>query len=98
MSLRDVATLRDLCVAARDAGHDIGAPDLLARYNRARHPDILARVLGVDALNRSAMLEAQPLRDIRRVGLKTLYGLKPLRRTAMRLGLGVGARSSPESA
>lgn len=98
MSLRDVATLRDLCVAARDSGHDIGAPDLLARYSRARHPDILARVLGVDALNRSAMLEAQPLRDIRRVGLKTLYGLKPLRQTAMRLGLGVGARSSPESA
>ncbi len=97
MSLRDVATLRDLCVAARASGRDIGAPELLSRYGRARHPDILARVAGIDALNRAAMAGARPLRDLRRVGLRTLHGLKPLRRTAMRLGLGVGA-GSPDPA
>ena len=94
MSLRDVAALRDLCVAARGSGQDIGAPNLLARYSRSRHPDIFARVLGVDVLNRAAMFDAQPLRDVRGVGLNTLYGLKPLRRAAMRMGLGIG----PEAA
>jgi 2-octaprenyl-6-methoxyphenol hydroxylase len=89
MSLRDIATLRDLCVTARDAGKDIAAPDLLARYHQARHRDILMRVAGVDALNRAAMTGWQPLRDLRRTGLRTLHDLRPLRRGAMRLGLGV---------
>jgi 2-octaprenyl-6-methoxyphenol hydroxylase len=89
MSLRDIATLRDLCRSARDAGRDIGAPELLARYHRARHGDILMRVAGVDALNRAAMTGWQPLRDLRRAGLRSLHALRPLRRGAMRLGLGV---------
>ena len=90
MSLRDVAALRDLVVAARDAGRDIGAPDLLRRYHRARHADILARVAGVDALNRAAMAETPVLRDLRRAGLRALHGVRPLRKTAIRLGLGAG--------
>ncbi|NNU80937.1 UbiH/UbiF family hydroxylase [Halovulum dunhuangense] len=88
MSLADIRALRDLCVAARDRGADIGAPDLLARYNRARHADIAARVTGVDVLNRAAMAEAQGLRDLRRAGLRALYGAVPVRRVAMRAGLG----------
>jgi len=98
MSLRDVATLRDLCVAARGAGDEIGAPDLLERYNRTRHPDILARVLGVDVLNRSAMVRSPPLRDVRRFGLKTLHELKPLRRSAMSIGLGVEMGATGQNA
>ena len=90
MSLRDIATLRDLCVTAREAGGDIGGPELLASYHRARHGDILARVTGIDALNRAAMARPQTLRDLRRAGLRTLHGLKPVRQTAMRMGLGVG--------
>jgi 2-octaprenyl-6-methoxyphenol hydroxylase len=90
MSLRDIAALRDLVVAARAAGADIGAPDLLTRYHRARHGDILMRVAGVDALNRAAMAGWRPFRDARRAGLKALHGFTPLRRAAMRLGLGAG--------
>jgi 2-octaprenyl-6-methoxyphenol hydroxylase len=91
MSLRDIATLIDLCAEARDAGRDFGAPELLARYHRARHGDILMRVAGIDVLNRAAMAEAVSLRDLRRAGLRLLHGLGPLRRTAMTLGLGAGA-------
>ncbi len=87
MSLADIATLLDLAIAARGAGRDIGAPDLLARYHRARYPQILLRIAGLDALNRAAIAGARPLRDLRRAGLKTLHGLPPLRRAAMRLGL-----------
>jgi 2-octaprenyl-6-methoxyphenol hydroxylase len=88
MSLRDIAALLDLCVAARAAGEDFGAAPVLARYHRARHPDILARVAGIDALNRAAMAGAQPLRDLRRAALTALAATPPLRRAAMRLGLG----------
>ncbi len=90
MSLRDIATLVDLCAQARQSQADIGAPELLAQYNRRRHPDILARVAGVDLLNRAAMTDVQALRDLRRTGLRALHAAGPLRRTAMRLGLGGG--------
>jgi 2-octaprenyl-6-methoxyphenol hydroxylase len=87
MSLADLAVLLDLTSAA----DDIGAPDLLARYHRRRHREILLRVAGIDALNRAAMAEPQPLRDLRRAGLAALHGLTPVRRAAMRLGLGAQA-------
>ncbi|HLS58348.1 MAG TPA: FAD-dependent oxidoreductase [Paracoccaceae bacterium] len=90
MSLRDIATLVDLAREARDAGRDFGEPALLSRYHRMRHRDILLRVAGIDALNRAAMAEAPRLRDLRRAGLRLLHGLGPLRRGAMRLGLGAG--------
>jgi len=88
MSLKDIDTLATLCVEARAKGEDIGAPALLARYHRARWPDTAAHVAGIDALNRAAMAENQSLRDLRRAGLKTIHDVKPLRRIAMRAGLG----------
>ncbi|CAN5650157.1 UbiH/UbiF family hydroxylase [soil metagenome] len=88
MSLKDIATLRDLVTGARTRGEDIGAPGLLAEYARRRHPDILMRIAGVDLLNRAAMAEAQGLRDLRQAGLRLLHGLAPRRQSAMRLGLG----------
>lgn len=90
MSLRDIASLRDLVVGARDADADFGAPKLLTRYSRARRPDILARIAGVDALNRAARTDVQALRDLRRFGLRALSGIAPARRAAMALGLGAG--------
>jgi 2-octaprenyl-6-methoxyphenol hydroxylase len=95
MSLRDVATLLDLATAARAAGADIGGPKLLARYHRARHGDIALRVAGVDALNRAAMAGWRPFRDARRAGLRALHGVAPVRRAAMRLGLGATGGPGP---
>ena len=91
MSLRDIATLLDLAEKARSAGEDIGAPTLLADYHRRRYGDMLLRVAGIDALNRAAIAGARPLRDLRALGLAALHGVGPLRRGAMRLGLGAGA-------
>ena len=68
-------------------GADAGAPETLAAYQR-RWPEIAARVTGVDALNRAAMTEVQPLRDIRHVGLTAIAQAPPLKRLAMRAGLG----------
>ncbi len=88
MSLRDIHALVDLCAEARVKGEDVGAPALLSRYHRARWPDTAAHVAGIDALNRAAIAEAQPLRDLRRAGLKYIHDVKPFRRLAMRMGLG----------
>ncbi|MEM8788557.1 MAG: FAD-dependent monooxygenase [Pseudomonadota bacterium] len=90
-SLTDIRVLRDLVTGARDTGGDIGAADLLARYHRQRFPDVSARVLGIDFLNRAAMAQAPMLRDLRRAGLQALSGFQPVKSTAMRLGLGAGA-------
>ncbi|WP_424928210.1 FAD-dependent monooxygenase [Amaricoccus tamworthensis] len=94
MSLADIATLGELCATARTKGKDIGAQDLLGKYNRQRHPDIVARVAGIDALNRAAMQENLVLRDYRRSALKLLHGLAPVRKSVMALGLGMGARQT----
>ncbi len=83
-SLADIAALHALLSGAPDPGD----PNLLALYTRQRRPEVLARVVGIDALNRAAMAEAQPLRDARRLGLQALHGAAPVRRQLMKLGLG----------
>lgn len=85
MSLADVECLADLLAEAEDPGSDTS----LSAYARRRWPDMAARVAGVDLLNRAAQAEWQPLRDLRRIGLKAIHEIPPLRHTAMRLGLGV---------
>ena len=70
MSLKDIATLLDLCVAARDAGGDIGAPELLRALPPGAARRRALRIAGLDALNRAAMAGARPLRDLRRAGLR----------------------------
>ena len=47
----------------------------------------MAKVAGVDLLNRASMAEAQPLRDLRRAGLAML-SKTPLRKLAIRAGMG----------
>lgn len=89
MSLADIETLADLVAEARDKDQDIGAPGLLAAWHCKRYPEMAARVAGIDLLNRATLAEAQPLRDLRRAGLKAIHGLRPLRRAAMRWGLGM---------
>jgi 2-octaprenyl-6-methoxyphenol hydroxylase len=85
MSLADIEALLDQAEAHRD---DPGAPTALSQYNRARLPDITARVAGVDALNRASMTGIQPLRDLRMRALGMLHGATPIRRGLMRAGLG----------
>ena len=83
-SLWDIETLAELIEASEDPGHD----RLLARYQARQMPAILAKVAGIDALNRAVMTEIQPLRDLRALGLRAVSHLAPLRRFAIRAGMG----------
>lgn len=84
MSLGDLACLLDLSAEATELGH----ADMLTKYDRARRPEVTARVLGVGLLNRMSMVETQGLRDLRKAGLGLIYGLSPVRRVMMKAGLG----------
>ena len=85
MSLADLGTLLDLAELDRDG---LGNHKMLTAYHRARHAEILARVVGIDALNRASMVDAQVLRDLRMRALNAFYGVAPVRRALMRAGLG----------
>lgn len=85
MSLADIKTLLSL---AQANPQDLGSAKMLDAYHRKRYFDLHARVLGIDALNRASMLQAQPLRDMRAAALDALYSAGPIRKTLMNLGLG----------
>lgn len=82
MSLADLSALLDLMIP------DPGDATALARYERERRPEALARLIGIDALNRASMMAPRPLRDLRALALGGLYTLAPVRRAMMRAGLG----------
>ena len=86
MSLADLRVLLELATADPSA---LGTPKMLETYTRRRWPEVQARVLGIDALNRASMMGARPLRDLRATALNALYSAAPVRRTMMRAGLGV---------
>ncbi|MEL7253164.1 MAG: UbiH/UbiF family hydroxylase [Pseudomonadota bacterium] len=86
MSLADLSALLDL---ARDDPDGLGNAAMLNAYHSARYAEVAVRVAGIDVLNRASMVEGQVLRDARARGLDALYGLAPVRKMLMQLGLGV---------
>ncbi|WP_417742676.1 UbiH/UbiF family hydroxylase [Salipiger sp.] len=85
MSLNDLRALHALALKAPER---LGDRQMLERYHRQRILDIRARVAGITLLNRTSMLSAPPLRDARAKALDAFYGIAPVRRTLMQLGLG----------
>ncbi|WP_209425986.1 UbiH/UbiF family hydroxylase [Pararhodobacter sp. SW119] len=84
MSLADLNVLLDL--ATPDT---LGSATMLDAYHRRRWPEVRMRIAGVDVLNRASMLGARPLRDMRAAALNLLYGVAPVRRGIMKLGMGL---------
>ena len=90
MSLADMACLLDLAIARPD---ELGNRRMLTTYHRRRWPEVRARVAGIDLLNRTSRAGAQAARDLRAMGIRTLYGAAPVRRGLMRMGLGARGAS-----
>ena len=83
-SLNDVIALRDL--ALQDPAH-LGAPAMLAKYARARAPDIRARVAAIDLFNRVTRSGDTRMQALRLNGLKAVYDIRPVRQAVMRAGM-----------
>ena len=86
MSLADLRCLLELARQTTDA---LGDAAMLSAYHHRRWPEVRARVAGIDLLNRASMVGQPILRDLRAATLNTLYGLRPIRKTLMKAGLGV---------
>ncbi len=85
MSLGDLRVLHDLAVSAPDT---LGSRVMLDQFHAARHKEVRARVAGIDMLNRASQMHSQPLRDLRAAGLSAIYGMAPVRKMMMQMGLG----------
>ena len=88
LGLRDVEAIIACAAQARADRRDIGAPDVLAAYERARRADILVRTSAVDGLNRSLIAHFGAIDFARGAALSALSAVGPLRRLVMRHGVG----------
>ncbi len=87
LGLRDACVLAECVADAHQRGSDIGAPQVLQSYHRARQADVLTRTLAVDALNRSLLADILPAQALRGAGLHLLANSPWLRRLLMQHGM-----------
>ncbi|MDD2868996.1 FAD-dependent monooxygenase [Neomegalonema sp.] len=83
LGFRDVAALAEVLTEALRRGEDIGALDVLERYQRRRRFDNAAMGLGMDAMNRLFSNDSAILRAVRGFGLSAVEKLAPLKRRFM---------------
>ncbi len=83
MGLRDVAALTEVLVEAMRRGEDLGALDVLRRYERWRRFDATVMTLGMDGLNRLFSTGSGPVQALRNAGLHAVARLAPARRFFM---------------
>ena len=89
LGLRDVAALAEVLVLAHRRGEDIGALDVLERYQTWRRFDTTAMALGMDGINRLFSNDNPVLRGVRDLGLGLVNAVPALRRTFIRHAAGL---------
>lgn len=91
LGLRDAATVAEIVADAWREKTDVGAPDVLVRYDRGRRADATSRRIAVDVLNRSLLTDLLPVQSVRGLSLFLIDRIGPLRRALMREGVAPGA-------
>lgn len=89
LGLRDVGALAEVVIEAARRGEDIGAIDVLERYQTWRRFDATALALGMDAVNRLFSNDNPLLRLGRDLGLGLVSRLPGLRRGFQRHAAGL---------
>ena len=89
LGFRDVAALAQVMIEAARRGEDIGALDVLERYERWRRFDATTLALGMDSVNRLFSNDNPVLRAGRDLGLGIVNAVPALRRGFMRQAAGV---------
>jgi 2-octaprenyl-6-methoxyphenol hydroxylase len=87
LGLRDGATIAEIVADARRDNLDIGAPEVLVRYDTLRRADAVSRTIAVDLLNRSLLTGFIPAHALRGLSLYLADRIGPLRRALMREGV-----------
>lgn len=89
LGFRDVGALAQVLIEAARRGEDIGAIDVLERYETWRRFDSTALALGMDTVNRLFSNDNPILRAGRDLGLAAVNALPGLRRGFMRQAAGL---------
>lgn len=84
LGLKDAAALAESVLDGARLGLDIGALDILKRYERWRRFDSVLLAGATDGLNRLFSNDIAPLRLVRDLGLGAVDQIGPLRRFFMR--------------
>ena len=69
LGLRDSATIAEIVADARRQNRDVGAPEIVARYDAQRRADITSRTMAIDVLNRSLLTDFLPAQGARGLSL-----------------------------
>jgi 2-octaprenyl-6-methoxyphenol hydroxylase len=89
LGFRDVGALAEVLVEAQRRGEDIGAADVLERYQSWRRFDSTLLALGMDAVNRLFSNDNPILRAARDLGMGAVGALPGLRRAFIRQAAGL---------
>ncbi len=84
LGLKDVAALAETILDAARLGLDIGALDVLQRYERWRRFDNVSLAAATEGVNRLFSNDLPPVRALRDLGLGLVDQIAPLRRFFMR--------------
>ena len=84
---------KDFALASR-RGEDIGAPDVLERYQSWRRFDSTTLALGMDWINALFSNDNPALRTVRDLGLGLVNTIAPLRRSFMRQAAGLSGQTA----
>ncbi len=93
LGIRDAAALTQVLKTAHQRGEDIGDLRVLKRYERWRQFENLIILGFTDLLDRCFSNHWLPLVAIRRLGLRTMRQLRPLKTLALQLMTGLSGRS-----
>lgn len=89
LGLRDVGALAEVLVDAHRRGEEIGAPDVLARYQQWRRWDTATLAAATDGFNRLFSNDNPLLRGVRDIGMGVVNALPGLRRRFIREAAGL---------
>jgi len=92
LGIRDAAALAEVLQSAHQQGEDIGALQVLQRYERWRKLENLAILGFTDFLDRCFSNAWLPIVVLRRLGLHAMRGVRPLRVLALQLMTGLAGR------
>jgi 2-octaprenyl-6-methoxyphenol hydroxylase len=84
LGLKDAAALTEVVLDAARLGLDIGALDVLQKYERWRRFDSFALSVATDGLNRLFSNDIAPIRALRDIGMGIVDSIGPARRFFMR--------------
>ncbi len=92
LGIRDAAALAQVLQTAHHQGQDLGSIPVLRRYERWRKLENLMILGFTDFLDRSFSSSWLPLVIVRRLGLRVMRVVRPLKFVALRLMTGTGGR------